>query len=129
MTTPLGGPPEKYTEKKIRPIFEKYISGGWMGDDRAIPSVKHFATKVGTSRRYLLQKAEKSEWLSHMIEDIKEVQRDTLINNGLLGKINSNITRLVLSQHGVHEKTQSDNTNKNEIVVRRKIIIPESDNG
>ena len=110
MTTPLGGPPEKYTEKKVRKIFERYMNGGWRDDGRAVPSVKHFATKVGTSRRYLLQKAEKSEWLSHMIEEIKEEQRDTLINDGLQNKINPTITKLILSQHGVHEKTQQEHS-------------------
>ena len=49
---------------------------------------------------------------SDILEKLNTKQQKVLLNNGINGKFNSNITKLVLGKHGFHDKVDTDQTTK-----------------
>lgn len=100
--------PSKYTSElleKAEGYIEKYEEL-----DHLIPSHVGLANYLGISRRCIYEWAEdqdKKEFL-HILDDISQQQELILVSNGLSGKFNSNITKLVLGKHGYHDKQDTN---------------------
>jgi transposase-like protein len=71
-----------------------------------IPSIEGLAEYLGVSRKSLYNWREQHPEFLHTLEAIEEKQKNLLINNGLKGKFNSNIAKLMLVNHGIHEKKE-----------------------
>lgn len=98
------GRPTKYTAElldKCRTYLKVWHKQGDM-----IPSHEGLQQFIGISSTCLYDWAkqpEKKEF-SDILDEILIKQRLELINKGLSGDFNSNITKLVLGKHGFHDK-------------------------
>lgn len=103
------GRPTKFTPelvKKAQHYLENFDSEEY-GD--SIPSVVGLALVVGVRRETLHVWANKdggfyNEEIAEILADLNATQERVLINSGLNGSFNSNITKLVLGKHGYHDK-------------------------
>lgn len=103
-----AGRPTKYTPElleKCRQYIEQWEETGDM-----IPSNEGLQLFVGISSACLYDWAnqEDKKEFSEILEEIQLRQRRRLINGGLSGDLNSNITKLVLGKHGYHDKTDNN---------------------
>ena len=97
------------------------------GDE--IPSVGGLAVALGVCRDTLYdwsRQDEKSEF-SYMLKQLITRQRTVLLNNGLNGKFNSQITKLVLSKHGYHDRAQQTDTQVQVIINRGGVVLKSCD--
>lgn len=107
MTNPVGRP-SQLAETMER--AKKYLYDEEWKDHGVIPSVAGLACYLGKSRKNIYVYGEQDESFKHILDAIVVLQEHLLLNNGLNGTFNSNITKLVLGKHGYHEKTEIDNT-------------------
>jgi hypothetical protein len=101
-----GGRPTKYNDKLIEKA-KAYISDYEKYGD-VIPSIAGLASVIDVHRSlmYVWEK-EYPEFLD-ILEAIKREQQKVLLNKGLSGDFNSQITKLVLGKHGYHDKQDVD---------------------
>jgi len=100
------GRPTKFTPalvKKAQHYLDNFNSEEY-GD--AIPSVVGLAMVVDVRREtlHVWAKEDGKEDIANILAQIQETQERVLINSGLNGTFNSNITKLVLGKHGYHDK-------------------------
>ena len=102
MSKHAGGRPTKYTEEIIEKA-KAYITGYETHSD-VIPSIAGLASVLDVHRSLLyVWEKEYPEFLD-ILEAIKREQQKVLLNKGLSGDFNSQITKLVLGKHGYHDK-------------------------
>lgn len=107
--------PTDYSED-ILDKTNQYLSE-WKEFD-AVPSIAGLAVYLDLSRDTIY------EWLKHpdkqefsdITSKIATSQERTLINGSLNGVLNANISKLMLSKHGYHEKTETDITTKGQSI-------------
>ena len=116
--------PTKYSQEimvKTLDYMDNFNTG--YGDE--IPSVAGLAVALGVCRDTLYdwsRQDEKSEF-SYMLKRLNTQQRTVLLNNGLNGKFNSQITKLVLSKHGYQDRPQQSDTQVQVIINRDCVAI------
>ena len=103
-----GGRPTKYSQEMVDKSYEyieKYNSE--YGD--MIPSIEGLADALDINRStiYDWDEQEEKEEFSHMLDRLVSTQKKVLVNNGLSGDFNSNITKLVLTKHGFSDKQET----------------------
>lgn len=98
------GRPTKYTPKLIKQA-RNYLKNYKKFKDK-IPSVVGLALVVGVRREtlHVWSGEDGKEEIAEIMADIQATQERVLINSGLDGTFNSNITKLVLGKHGYHDK-------------------------
>lgn len=69
-----------------------------------LPTAEGLALHLGVSRRVLYDWADKYDEFLHILDELNSEQAKRLINNGLSGKYNSNIAKLVLAKHGYKDQ-------------------------
>ena len=79
-----------------------------LGD--AIPSIAGLAIHLKLSRTTLYDwaKHDDKKEFSYILDDILSKQENVLMNKGLLGEFNSNITKLALGKHGYSDKQDTN---------------------
>jgi len=110
------GRPTKFTEEFIDKATEYLESYEEIGD--VIPSIAGLAVYTKVSRDQLhawasgevpeSAKKELFDNYSDIISTISVTQEQKLLNGGLSGRMNSMITKLVLSKHGYSDKAETD---------------------
>ncbi len=105
-----ASPPTKYTKDRIEKMAE-YLER-WSEKGDVIPTVEGLSLFIDISREtiYTWDKQPGKEEISDTLGQIKKKQKQILMNSGLKGDFNSNITKLLLHQHGLSDKVESDNT-------------------
>lgn len=104
-----GGRPTKYTPElieKAKLYLEEWDKPKDKGHVDVIPSQAALAIYLDISISCLENWAndkDKTEFLG-VLDKISQTQRCILINRGLLGDFNSNITKLILTKHGYTDK-------------------------
>lgn len=98
--------PTKYTPKLLEKA-NTYLKK-WKDEGDAIPSVEALAGYLEVSRSTLYNWGDEHSEFLDILGEVNRLQAKTLINNGLTGEFNSNITKLVLGKHGFSEKTQQE---------------------
>jgi len=120
------GRPTSYSDEileKSNEYLEKYKELGDM-----IPSVEGLCAHIERARSTVYNWAEqndKAEFLD-ILGKINEKQKRVLINGGLSGAFNSNITKLVLGKHGFHDRvdnTSSDGSMTPKTITRTVIDV------
>jgi len=96
------GRPTKYTDELIEKA-KAYITDYETYSD-VIPSIAGLASVLDVSRKLLYDWEKKYPEFLYILEAIKREQQKVLLNKGLSGDFNSNITKLVLGKHGYHDK-------------------------
>lgn len=74
--------------------------------DDMIPSVEGLCSVIERARSTVYKWRDEKPEFSDILEKINEEQKRVLINNGLSGDFNSNITKLVLGKHGFSDKSE-----------------------
>jgi hypothetical protein len=100
-----AGRPSTYTDEVIQKAYD-YIDNysSKYGDE--IPSVVGLSIVLERARDTMYawrDDVEKPEF-SDILDIVNAVQQKVLLNKGLNGQFNSNMTKLVLGKHGFHEK-------------------------
>ena len=102
------GRPTKWSpEVEARALW--YVREGWKTEGDAIPSVCGLAVVLG------LNKCTLEDWRTHdnknfsgILAELLMTQERVLLNQGLLGNYNSNLTKLVLGKHGYHDRVEQE---------------------
>jgi len=97
-----GGRPTKYN-KDILEKDNSYIVE-WEKEGDMIPSIEGLSEFINIARSTLYKWANEKDEFSYILELINIKQNKVLINKGLSGEFNSNITKLVLGKHGYSDK-------------------------
>lgn len=98
------GRPTKYTPELLQQAHE-YVTS-YTNHGHVIPSIGGLSIvlKVMRSTLYEWAKHKNKKEFSDILGEIITTQELVLLNKGLNGDFNSNITKLVLGKHGYHEK-------------------------
>lgn len=105
-----GGRPTDYSKEVAEQAKEYLKNYKEYGD--AVPSVVGLCAVINRSKGTVYNWAkdeDKPEFLD-TLSAIQEVQEQGLVNGGLKNEMNPTITKLMLANHGMHDKV--DNTNK-----------------
>ncbi len=109
LTKHAGGRPSIYNPQVLKDtqFYLHYYSD--LGD--VVPSIEGLARylKIGLSTIKRWASDEGKEEFRATLEDIKTEQAHVLINKGLTSEINATIGKLMLHNHGYHEKAEIAN--------------------
>ena len=102
----VGRPPELDDAllEKAREYLEQFEDEDHL-EKEAVPSVAGLAIYIKKNRSTIYDwiKKQISPEFSNIVEEVMAKQEQSLTNNGLNGKFNSSITKLMLSKHGYSE--------------------------
>jgi len=73
-----------------------------------MPTKERLALTIGVSRNTMYEWAKQSEDFQDILDTLDAMQADMLLQNGLMNRYNSTITKLMLSKHGYVEKQEID---------------------
>ena len=115
--------PTKYSTailEKARHYLDHYEEYG-----DVIPSAVglSLALDITRSTLYAWAKDEDKKIFSDILERINIKQECVLLDNGLTGKFNSAITKLVLGKHGYHDRAQQADTQVQVIINRGGVVL------
>jgi len=125
---------EKYCKEIIKKT-EKYLAGDWKkkrkseGCKDVIPSLTGLSLFLGVTRDTVMswQRDPRKPEFTKLAREIKALQRNILLQQGLNGEFNSAIARLVLGKHGYHPQQEIRQETSGTLslnIVRKVIEIP-----
>lgn len=114
-----GGRPTDYTPELVQAAWD-YVNGGWETVKDAIPSVIGLCKHIGISKTTAYDWAkEEDKQFSDILAACNDYQQHRLLNGGLKGELNAQITKLVLGKHGYHDKVDSDSKSSMTITINQ----------
>ena len=126
-----GGRPSKYKPEYVAKVAEYIETTG--REQTSLPTIQGFAVYIGVWTQRVEAWAKKFPKFRGALKKLKAVQAEQLINDGIYGgkEVNSTIVKLMLmNNHGMREKTENDNRQTGEVIVRiKKENAEESENG
>lgn len=102
-------PANAYTEE-AQELAEWYVDEGWQELGESTPTMAGLARQLRVVRRTLYLWREKSPAFAEVCERLQDSQEFSLINGGLGNKLNANIVKLMLANHGYSDKQAIDHT-------------------
>ncbi len=102
-------PANAYTEE-AQALAEWYVDEGWQELGESTPTMAGLARQLRVVRRTLYLWREKSPAFAEVCERLQDSQEFSLINGGLGNKLNANIVKLMLANHGYSDKQAIDHT-------------------
>lgn len=108
------GRPSKLTAEITSAAF------AWLKDQKAhktdLPTIEGLALELNISRETLYQWEKENKDFSDILENLRQIQANKLIQKGLINEYNPTIAKMILSgKHGYVEKSEVD----------QKIIMPQ----
>jgi hypothetical protein len=102
-----GGRPPKYGPKLLEAARE-YLKEWKDDDEQALPTIAGLALHIGVAREtcHVWAKDEDKAEFSHIYRDLMAQQNFVLANKGITGEFNSTITKLMLTKHGLSDKSE-----------------------
>lgn len=101
------GRPTKYTSKMLAKAMQ-YIEGGYLETrhSEVIPLVCGLAIHLNVNKTTLYEwiKDDKNPEFSNALKQLKDFQEMKLVNGGLTGEFNSQITKLILTNHDYSDR-------------------------
>ena len=106
ITRPRMGRPTEYNES----VQEKadYYVYNWAELGENLPSRVGLCCYIGIAKSTSYEWEKSYPDFSDSLKAIDALQEQVLLNNGVSGKFNPTITKLVLNNHGYHEKKEVD---------------------
>jgi hypothetical protein len=100
--------PTDYNQEIVEKTKEYIKTYEMQGD--MIPSIEGLSAFIEVNRSTIYRWAaeEGKEEFKDTLEDLNAKQKRVLLNKGLSGDFNSNITKLALGNHGMSEKNQTE---------------------
>lgn len=77
-----------------------------------LPSIGGMAVYIGVRRETLHAWDKEHEEFSNILEQLRSIQEDRLINNGLSGDYAPTITKVILTKHGYREGIDNTSNDK-----------------
>lgn len=111
------GRPSELAECLVK--ANEYLLGGYETFGDVVPSVAGLACYLGKHRSTMYDYADQSSEFSDILESVKTVQENKLLNKGLTGEFNSNIVKLMLGKHGYTDKQEVDQTVTNKLDISK----------
>ena len=105
------GAPTKLTPELVERA-EQYVIDGFIDEGEMVPSIAGLACYLGISKNSVYKYGELDSDFLNTLESIEVKQEKLLVNNGLAGKYNSTITKLMMSNHGYKESNKTELTGK-----------------
>lgn len=105
----MAGQPTKYN-KDMQAKAELYLNDGYLDSGNVIPSAEGLAIYLSVAVRTLDNWGEKHAVFLRTLRDIQSKQKNVTLNSGLTGDFNSTIAKLVLANHGMHDKQDVNQT-------------------
>jgi len=109
------GRPTKYN-KQIQKAAEKYLKEYNLYGD-VVPTTCGLACIIEVSKSTIYKWAKENEQFSDTLRQIQEKQETVLINNGLNSTFHPTITKLMLANHGYHDKQEIEHSGSDPINV------------
>jgi len=104
----MAGQPTKYNAD-MQATAESYItSHADYGD--VVPTICGLAGVLGVIEKTLYNWSEKHPRFLHTLQTIKQKQKNLLVNKGLDGSFQPTIAKLMLANHGLHDKQDTRHT-------------------
>ena len=105
----------------------KYLMGGYVEVDDAIPSIAGLACYLGVARsaiyRWGKEESEDGEKFKDILEGILSMQERKLLSGGLKGDFNPTIAKLILTKHGYSDRAEIDNTSSDGSMATKPTVI------
>lgn len=95
--------PTKYN-KEMQAKAEEYVSGGFRDNGNVIPSIEGLSSYLGVTRTTLRNWGDSNAEFLTTLGQIERDQKNITLNEGLKGEFNATIAKLVLANHGMHDK-------------------------
>lgn len=101
--------PSTYS-KEVLEDAQNYLENYNSEFNQLVPTVEGLCGAINRSKStvYSWKKDEDKREFLHTLEAIQEVQAVKLINGSLGGDMNPTISKLMLANHGYHEKVETD---------------------
>jgi hypothetical protein len=93
----MAGRPTDY-DKDIAPSVKEYIDA--RKTEGHVPTIEGLAVFLDVPRSTIYKWAEEHPEFSDILEKLLSNQGELLIDNGLIGKFNAPITKMMLTKHG-----------------------------
>lgn len=101
--------PTKY-DKDIQAKADAYVSNYASEHQHAVPSHVGLARVLNVSKRTLYYWRDEHPEFLHTLEDINDQQELDLMNGGLNSELNTQITKLMMANHGYSDKIDQNLT-------------------
>ncbi|MCA1565833.1 MAG: DNA-packaging protein [Acidobacteria bacterium] len=119
-----GGRPTKLTADLIE-VANAYLDlNDQLGPAALLPTIERLALTLGVHRDTLRVWGDESQEFSAILERLRASQADKLLQNGLTGRYNSTIVKLVLTKHGYVEKQEVDQNVKGNVTFVNDVPRP-----
>lgn len=115
------GRPTSYNEE-MQKKADKYAEE-WESTGDAIPSAVGLACYLGVSKSTIYLWKDNYEDFSDTLNVILTKQEQKTLNKGITGEFNPTITKLVLANHGYHDKVDQELTGANRGAIKSDISI------
>lgn len=92
-------------------------------DVEVIPSVAGLALYLGVHRSTLYEWGKQNKDFSDTLASLQDVQEVSLLNGGLRGRFNAQISKLALANHGYSDKQEIDNKSSDGSMTPTKIEL------
>jgi hypothetical protein len=80
-----------------------------------LPSIEGLALYLDVSRKTIYNWRDTNDEFLHILEKLLGKQAKCLLNNGLAGRYNSTISKLILTKHGYTDKQEVEHSGKMEL--------------
>ena len=122
-----GGRPTSYSQEVYDTALD-YLDTYKSKYDHEFPSVVGLCRVLNLSKTTLYRWAGKDEDTYHeefgaILEDLNNQQQLVLLSNGVNGKFNAQITKLVLGKHGYHDKQDTEVTGSGGGPIENKWVV------
>ena len=98
----MVGRPTKYNEEMLtlaNAYIDQHLEYG-----STVPNAAGMALALNVSKKTLCNWGEDHPEFLHTLDRLNEKQEDLLISKGITSEFNSTITKLMLANHGYHDK-------------------------
>ena len=121
-----AGRPTKLTEELYKNARE-YLDGIGEDVETKLPTIEGLAIHLDVSRESLYE-WEKNERFSYILESLRRMQANKLIQMSILNKYNPTISKMMLTKHGYIESSKQDITVEQVIpILGGKTNVPVND--